>query len=271
MKTICLHIDHDSALPARLETAIGLARAGTGHIICLQAISPEVFMPGDVYGSAIAITLPIIRENADSLRAETEARLAGEGVSWEWRQRHGMAAHRLIEAAALADVVLVGPRAAGESEGGASDMVSDLVMRAAVPVLVIPQGAPLAHPAAPVLVAWNGSGEACTALRMAVPLLASAQSVFIASVAETSERKRFDVPPEEAAAYLERHGITSEVVIIEPGDARVADTLFSAAQMRGCGLMVMGAYGHSRLAQMLLGGVTRRMLSEPQMPTLLAH
>ena len=65
--------------------------------------------------------------------------------------------------------------------------------------------------------------------------------------------------------------IECEIVEIPRGEAKVADTLFSAAQLRECGLMVMGAYGHSRLAELLLGGVTRKMLVEPAMPILLAH
>jgi nucleotide-binding universal stress UspA family protein len=71
--------------------------------------------------------------------------------------------------------------------------------------------------------------------------------------------------------YLSRHGVESEVVEIPRGDAKVSDALFSAAQMRECGMMVMGAYGHSRLAEMLMGGVTRRALSDPDMPIFLAH
>ena len=124
---------------------------------------------------------------------------------------------------------------------------------------------------APVLVAWNGSSEAAVALRAAKPLLALASKVTIASVAEESDQVRFDFPASEAAKYLSREGIDAELVSIPRGEAKIADTLFSAAQMRDCGLMVMGAYGHSRLAEMLLGGVTRRMLSDPQIPILMAH
>jgi nucleotide-binding universal stress UspA family protein len=90
-------------------------------------------------------------------------------------------------------------------------------------------------------------------------------------VAEEKDKPRFDFPALGGAEYLSRHGITCEVVEVPRGAAGIAETLFSAAQMRECGLMVMGAYGHSRLAELLLGGVTRKMLTEPQMPILLAH
>jgi nucleotide-binding universal stress UspA family protein len=271
MKSILLHIDHDRAMRARLQVALDIARATNGHITCLQAVSYEVFAPGDFYGSAIAAAMPIIKENAENLRAEIERTLEHEEVPWDWRFLYGIAPHRLLEHSPLADLVIVGPSDVGEGGHGPSALVGDLVLKAPVPVLVVPEDAKTFDVSAPMLVAWNGSSEACHALRAAVPLLACSCKVTLASVAEPSEKARFDFPSSEGAKYLSRHGIDCEMVEIPRGEARIADTLFSAAQLRECGMMVMGAYGHSRLAEMLLGGVTRQMLIEPQMPILLAH
>lgn len=269
MKSILLHIDHDHAMQARLQVALDIARATNGHLTCLQALSYEVFAPGDIYGSAIAAAMPVIKENAEKLRAETEAQLEHEGVMWDWRFVYGTAPHRLLETSPLADIVIVGPSDAGSR--GPSALVGDLVLKARSPVLVVPEGTKAFDVSAPMLVAWNGSAEACHALRAAVPLLACSCKVTLASVAEPSDKARFDFPSSEGAKYLSRHGIDCEMVELPRGEARIADILFSAAQLRECGLMVMGAYGHSRLAEMLLGGVTRQMLSEPEMPILLAH
>lgn len=271
MKSILLHIDHDRAMSARLQVALDIARATNGHITCLQAVSYEVFAPGDFYGSAIAAAMPVITENADNLRAETEAQLEHEGVPWDWRFVYGIAPHRLLEASPLADIVIVGPAEAGSDGRGPSALVGDLALKAPTPVLVVPGDAGVLDVGAPMLVAWNGSSEAAHALRASIPLLACSCKVTLVSIAEPSDKARFNFPSTEGAKYLSRHGIDCEIVEIPRGEGSIADTLFSAAQMRGCGLMVMGAYGHSRLAELLLGGVTRRMLSEPQMPILLAH
>lgn len=272
MKSILLHVDHDAAFKARLQVALDLARANEGHITCLQAVSYEVFAPGDFYGSAIAAAMPVIKENAEKLRAETEARLANEDVAWDWRFVYGIAPHRLLEQSPLADVVIVGPSDLGDGGRGPSAIAGDLVLRAPVPVLVVPGDQAGFDVTAPVMVAWNGSAEAAHALRAAVPLLAAARKVWLGSIAEPGDKKpRFDLPALDGAQYLSRHGIACEVVEVPRGEAKIADTLFSAAQMRECGLMVMGAYGHSRLAEMLLGGVTRQMLTEPEMPIFLAH
>lgn len=272
MKSILLHIDHDPAMPARLQVALDMARATNGHITCLQAVSYDVFMPGDFYGSAIAAALPVIRENADNLRAKIERALEHEGVPFDWRFEYGVASQRLIEASPLADVVIMGPVEAGMDRTGPSALVGDVVTRAPVPVLVVPEGMHSFDVGAPMMVAWNGSAESAHALRAAVPLLACAVKVTLACVVEEAgAAKGFDLPSTEGAKYLARHGIACEIVEIPRGEAKIADTLFSTAQMRECALLVMGAYGHARLAELVLGGVTRHMLSEPQMPVLLAH
>ena len=271
MKSILLHIDADNCLEARLQAAMDIARAHDGHITCLHAVNYEIFAPGDFYGSAMAAAIPRIKKAAEDLRKEVEADLANEDVAWEWRTVHGMAETKLLEQSALHDVIIVGPHDMGREGAGPSILVGELVLKAPVPVLVIPGNWKRLDLSAPLMVAWNGSSEACVALRAAAPMMSSSSEVILASVAEKDDRDRFDFPPVEGAKYLSRHGIDAEILDIPRGDAKISDTLFSAAETRGCGMMVMGAYGHSRLSEFLFGGVTRRALSEPQMPILLAH
>jgi len=271
MKSILLHIDHDAAMTARLQVALDIARATNGHITCLQAISYNVFTPGDVYGAAVAAAMPVIKENADNLRAEIERELEHEGVSWDWRFDYGMAAQRLIETSPLADMVVLGPADLGEGGQGPSSLVGDIVLKAPVPALVVPGDARSFDVGAPMLVAWNGSAESAHALRAALPLLACSCQVTLACVVEPEDSARGQLPSTEGARYLSRHGIACEIVELPRGNEPVAETLWHAAQMRECSLMVMGAYGRPRLAELLLGGVTRAVLSAPQMPVLLAH
>lgn len=271
MKSILLHIDHDPAMDARLQVALDIARATNGHITCLEAVSYEVFAPGDFYGSAIAAALPVIKENAERLRAEVEADLANEGVPWDWRFEYGIAADRLLEAAPLADIVLLGAAEPGTSGRGPSSLVGDVVLKSSAPVLVVPEGVRSFDVSAPMLVAWNGSVESARALRAALPLLACSCQVTLASVIEPGAAREAELPSTQGARYLSRHGIACEMVELPRGEASIADTLLEAARARECAVLVMGAYGHARLAEMLLGGVTRTMLSAPQMPILLTH
>ncbi|MEM7665702.1 MAG: universal stress protein [Pseudomonadota bacterium] len=271
MKSLLLHIDGDDCMEARMQVALDIARATGAHITCLQAVSFEVFAPGDFYGSTLAAAVPKIKEAAEELREKIETDLSNEDVSWEWRFQYGMAEQRLLEQSALHDLIIVGPNDIGEKGGSASRMVGALVLKAPTPVLVVPGHTKRLDVTAPMLVAWNGSSEACVALRTATPLLSCASTVFLASIAEKSEKQRLDFPPIEGAQYLSRYGINAELVEIPREGAKVSDTLFSAAKARDCGMLAMGAYGHSRLSEMLLGGVTRRSLTDPQMPMFLAH
>ncbi len=272
MKSILLHIGDDNCMEARLQVALDIARATDGHVTCLQAVSYEVFAPGDFYGSAMAAAMPQIRKAAQDLRARIEGDLANEDVSWEWRFLEGMAETRLLEQSALNDIILVGPHDIGEDGiRGPSSMAGMLALKASAPVLVVPGHIKRLDTKAPMLVAWNGSSEACTALRAAVPLLSLSSAVHLVTVEEKGDQNRYDFPPVEGAQYLSRYGIEAELVDIPRGQAKIADTVFSAAQMRECGMVVMGAYGHSRLAELLMGGVTRRSLSDPQLPMFMAH
>lgn len=272
MKSILLHIDDDDCFEARLQVAMDIARATDGHITCLQAVSFEVFAPGDFYGSAMAAAMPRIREAAEQLREKVEADLSNEDVSWEWRFLYGMAEHKLLEQSALHDIIIIGPHDVGEhGSKRPSMMAGELALDAPIPVLVVPGKANRLDVRAPALVAWNGSSEASVALRNATPLLQLAGKVFIASVGEDKDTDRYVFPASEAAKYLARYGVDAELVDIPSQPGKISDILFQAAEMRDCGLMVMGAYGHSRLAEMLLGGVTRRTLSDPKLPVLLAH
>ena len=272
MKSILLHIDDDPCMEARLQVAMDIARACDGHITCLQSVSFEIFAPGDFYGAAMAAAIPQIREAAEALRAKIEADLANEDVAWEWRFLYGMAEQRLLEQAPLHDVIVIGPHDIGEHEArGPSAMAGALAIRAPVPVLVVPGDCKRLDLRAPMMVAWNGSAESAVALRAATGLLALSDNVTLASVTEKDARERVGFPVTEAARYLSRHGIEAEVVEIPHGSASVADTLMLAARMRECGLLVMGAYGHSRLAELLMGGVTRKLLSDPEIPVLIAH
>ncbi len=272
MKSILVHANEDSAMEARMQVALDIARATGAHITFLQSVSYEVFAPGDFYGSAMAAALPQIKEAAEKFRARTEQDLVNEDAAWEWKFLYGMAESRLLEQSALYDLILVGPDDIGEDGAHRpSSMVGELAVRASTPVLVVPASTKRLNLGAPILVAWNGSSEACTAMRAAVPLLAMASDVHLAVIAESNGKRRTDFRPDQGAEYLSRHNIRAEIVEIPRSNAKVSDVLFSAAKARECSMMVMGAYGHSRLAEMLLGGVTRRSLTDPALPILLAH
>ena len=272
MKSILFNAYADKGHARRLDLALDLARVFDGHLTLLNAVPYEAAGTIDPYGAAFAAMVPIWRDEAKKLREKTEADLANEGVPWEFVETAGPVSLSLLRFSALADLVVIGER---EPRGGGkapSFTAGEVALGTDCPVLVLPDECERIDFDKPAIVAWDGSPEASHALRSAVPLLAKMSNVYLVMVGEgKKEKKEFDLPPLRGADYLSRHGIACELVQLAPDDKGVAHAIQSAADTRGAGLIVMGAYGRMRLAERLFGGVTRGMLTDVKIPLLLKH
>jgi nucleotide-binding universal stress UspA family protein len=138
------------------------------------------------------------------------------------------------------------------------------------PIVVVPyiQKAPLKLDN--VMVCWDGSRQAARAIGDAMPLLEKAGRVEIVIIAD-EHGKQDEIAGADMGQHLARHGLTVDVHRIARGDVEVADALLSHAADSGADFMVMGGYGHSRLREFVLGGVTRSILRSMTLPTLLSH
>lgn len=140
------------------------------------------------------------------------------------------------------------------------------------PVLVVPRtDVDYSTPFDRLLVAWNESAEALEAVRKAMPVLEPADRVEIVMVDPPSHSPERSDPGGAICVMLARHGIKAEVAIVSRTMPRVADVINRHVQDRGCDLIVMGAYGHSRFREALIGGATREMLETADVPVLMAH
>jgi nucleotide-binding universal stress UspA family protein len=268
MKNILLHIHDDDEQGARLGVALDLARQAGGHLSCVQVTPVEAY-GGDPYGGlfGMAALIDTIHTSDKALRHATERRLASEGVSWDWRCFDGNVVETLIDQSLLADVVVLSQPASGRSGRPPAAIIGDVVLYAPCPVLMVPQGQQRLDVGGPAVVAWNGSAEAAHALRLALPLLRGADAVHLVEVSDD----RPGVPAAEAALWLSRHGIATDVHDWPAKGRRVSVALLHAASELGAAVMVMGAYGHSRLRETVLGGVTRELIASSGVPLLLAH
>ncbi len=269
MKNILLHIHDDDEQGARLAVALDMARQTGGHLNCVQVTPIEAY-GGDPYGGVfgMAALIDTIHLSDKNLRVATEARLAAAGVPWEWRCFDGNVVETLIDQSLLADVVVLSQPAAHRRGRPPAAIIGDVVIYARCPVLMVPQGQERVDLAGPALVAWNGSAEAAHALRMALPMLQEARSSV--HLVEVSDDKT-SLPATEAALWLSRHGVSADVHDWPAKGRRVSVALLHAAAELGVAFMVMGAYGHSRLRETVLGGVTRELIASSSVPLLLAH
>jgi nucleotide-binding universal stress UspA family protein len=139
------------------------------------------------------------------------------------------------------------------------------------PLLLLPEHYEMQAPARRIFLAWDDSSTALRAARLALPLLKQASSVYLAIVDPGKDSPDRSDPGGAFAQFLARHGVKCEVMVLARTDDSISRTLERRAQELGCDLMVMGAYGHSRLRQVLFGGTTRQMLENAALPVFLAH
>lgn len=273
MRSILLHIYEDDCLEARFQTALDLTRHFDAHLTCLYAMPFEFSMPGDFYGSMAAQLVAEQQKSARRVREKFQKRLASEDVQWEWIESGGSATSFIERHAPLSDIVIFGAHNPAGSADTLSLLVSELIGAIRPPMMVVPADMGPFVLEVPAMIAWNGTAEASHALVAALPMLKLASQVHVLEVEEEQKSKvRQALPATEAAEFLARHGIESEIVHLpkEP-KASITATLLGAATMRNAGYLVMGAYGHSRLRERIFGGVTRELLKDPKIPLILSH
>ena len=257
MRSILVYGDRGAALASRLETGLALARMGNGHVTVLVDTPVSRYFAMDPLGGSYVASdaLKQALANDDALGAEIAAQLTGQDVPFDIVRSESDPVDALASAARLADVVIV----------SRSGMVAgELAMAARTPVLVLADKGALPFPLDTACIAWDGGNEAALALRGAVPMLAGCGDVQVLTVSE----KPGGFPPTDALSYLSRHGIKAELKVLAKAGS-VAETLFAEASRLGAGLLVMGAYGKSRMREFLFGGVTRYFLEESSGPALL--
>lgn len=261
MRSILVQAGRDPGMSARLDTAMDIARRNEGHITLVIDTPVDRFVTVDPYGGAY-----VAREALDAALADDEAlaeafagRLATDDVPFDIAQFETQPVDAMASAARLADVAVVS-RDCGYA--------GDLAVATRCPVLVLATAAPLRLPLVSACIAWDGGDQAAAALRGSINLLEGCPNIHVLIV--TSEESA-GFPATDALRYLSRHGLKAELHELAK-DGSVEQTLAAAAAQLGAQLLVMGAYGHSRVREFLFGGVTRYFLDEQAAPPLLlAH
>lgn len=184
-----------------------------------------------------------------------------------WRDVSGGPDGALIDMALAFDVVVMGQDSAEGAERHHTAHPDTVALRSGRPVLVVPRGyAPLALVPRAVL-AWDGRRAAARALSDAMPLIGGFTHVTVLTV-DLGEEGRASA--QAVVTHLARHGLMTEHLDV-PSDGGIARTILAACARQEAGLLVMGAYEHSKLAEDLFGGTTNRILREARLPVLMAH
>ena len=182
-------------------------------------------------------------------------------------------ARLLAERARFADLLLLGQ---SDSENpptlSAFSLPEKVVVEAGTPILVVPPRGAFDDIGRHVLVTWDGSREAARAVRDALPLLKTAKRVSLLAV--DPARQGHIHPTADAAgaaAHLARHGVRTEPTELPSGERSITTVLLAHLAALGADLLVMGAYGHPRLSEFMLGGTTQDLLETAPIPILTSH
>lgn len=279
IQDILLHLDPGAPPEPRLALAIPLARRLGAHLIglCVLDLAWPAAVDGDVAGgSAMVQVLAQMQAEAEArarrLATLFEAALERAGVAGEWRQVEGHTGAQVALHGRHADLVILGQPDPGNPGAAPAAAAEAALFDTGRPALVVPFAGRFDRPGRRPLLAWNASREAARAVHDALPLLAGAEAVSVLIVDAPADASDLGAEPgADIARHLARHGLPVVVRRVAGAGLPVGEVLLNAAADLGADLIVMGAYGHSRLRELILGGVTRTLLRQMTVPVLLAH
>lgn len=262
---------------AAFDAAATLARTQGAHLDAL-CLGLDRTQPGFYYAGANAM---VVQDNLSQAHKEAEdldkfarEKLAGESFNWasiavsaQMVALGGVVAHRTR----FSDLVVL-PRPYGDGRGHDLEAITEAALfEGGVPVLIQPDDTAFVPDIKTVCIAWNESNESLRAVRAALPFLTQAETVNIAVIDPPQHGPERSDPGGQLSQMLSRYGIRPEVSVLSKSMPRVSDVLNRHISDIGADMCVMGAYGHSRLRESILGGATRYMLEQAEVPVLMMH
>lgn len=260
-----------------LNSLITLAQAWDAHADAL-CLGVDRTQPGYYYAGANALiiqeTLARAREEADEILAVAKGTFSNASVRWaaeaEVTPIADLGRHVSLRAR-FSDLVVL-PQPYGEGRGMELEpMVEAALFEGHAPVLVLPDETPVKARPRRIVAAWNQSVEALNAIRAALPLMKEAELVRVTVIDPQRHGVERSDPGGLLSQMLARHGISCEVDVMTKTMPRVSDVLNRHVVDTDSDLVVMGAYGHARFREAILGGATRHMLEQAKVPVLMAH
>ena len=278
-KDLLVVLDAGARMRERVEVAARLAERFEAHLTGLYvAIGAEAVFPtiSDATGSLTSIVHEIERQSraeAEQARRLLEDIAGRHGLAAEWRSGSGDPSELAALHGRYADLIVLGQRNPDEATLDRLRPRPEVVaMSAGRPLLVVPYAGEFNEIGRRVLIGWDASREATRTVNDALPLLAGADSVTILTIdPKIGGTAHGELPGADIALHLARHGVAATIERTASAGLDPGNVLLSRASDLAADLLVIGAYGHSRLRELVLGGVTRTVLASMILPVLMAH
>jgi len=276
IKDILVYLDTSAACGERIEVALRLAAKFDARLAGLFIRTvPYVphFVAAQIGPEIYESQKKIAERNEMEVRNNFLERCTKAGRPGEWRSEDGDVIETVSMHAKYVDLVVIGQYNPEEDHReGEMGMVDNVVMDAGRPVLIVPYAGKFPTIGEHVMVAWNASRESVRAAHDALPFMQAAKSVeIVAANPQDNADAHGDIPCAAITSHLARHGVTAEAKTIYADDMNVGALLLSRAADDGSDVLVTGAYGRSRLRELILGGVTRHLLGHMTIPVLMSH
>jgi nucleotide-binding universal stress UspA family protein len=274
LKDVVVNLSGRAPLDFAADYATSIAATFGAHVTGIAFLYEPVIPDGTLGGVPVDLIELQREENSKIARdaiSRFEAGVKKAGVASETRQldaTFGGAATLFAQVARRFDISVV---AQAQREQGATDelIIEGALFESGRPVIIVPYIQKSGLTLERVLACWDGGRTAARAIADAMPFLERAKAVDLVIVAE--ERKNDEITGVRMSEHLTRHGVAVSVKRIAKGDLAVQDVILSYAADSGADFMVMGGYGHSRLREFILGGVTRGILNSMTVPVLMSH
>jgi nucleotide-binding universal stress UspA family protein len=279
-KVILVQADQSSNYEERIRVAIRLAQQHDAHLIgaavtggaALFAYPGAYTADGGGYSAFLTTHMDLVRQQAERAVAAFEAAASNELVlSHEGVVIDDEAGAALSLRARYSDLVVIGQTKPDEAKLSVPpDLPQYLIMSCGRPVLLVPFAGSFPTVGRFPMLAWDGSLSAARAVTGALPIFEKAERVDVAVFTGDAADVYGDQPGDDIALYLARHGVNANVI---RSDSAIdgGRPLLTLANDRGADLIVMGGYGHARLREFVMGGVTRTVLQVMNLPVLMAH
>lgn len=278
-QTILVHIDRSGASRSRLQVGISLARDFAARLVGLYVddapeIAPSIaaLLPNEVVELYMRSGLEAQRAQEDGFR---QAAAAAGVTDIEWLSPAGSPIDATVAQVRCADLTVISQPDPPRAEWSfTAQLATAVLLEGGHPVLVVPYIGAAEIIGTNVLIAWDGGREASRAIADALPMLVRARKVTVACLDPSASAHGADtMARDRLLAYLRRHGVSARVESdnLGDGDIAVGDWLLSRVADLGVDLIVMGAYGHPRWRERILGGATRMLLAEMTVPVLMSH
>jgi nucleotide-binding universal stress UspA family protein len=271
VKDMLVFVDDGNRDEAPLQAAVDVALANDARLNGIYVVND----PFSRVGVTIEIPTEVREAMATSVRedekwAEKHFRdnIGTSGLETEWHSETGDMIDVVTRYARYTDLVVAGQSDPESYPYSGQEVLNRLVLAVGCPVLIIPRTGRFEGIGSRIMIAWDASRSAARAVRDAMPFLEQADDVKVVSVNSVAEGTKG--PATCLCRRLERLGIKTEAQDLVV-NGRKCDILLDAADKEGANLIVMGAYGHSRWHELILGGVTQHMLSHATIPVLMSH